>query len=861
MASRPRRTNLVPPLARFVGRGALLDGIAAHVAQGDRMLTLLGAPGIGKTRLAMRFAELQSDAYLGVWFCDLAEARSLADVCAVVAKTLGLRVGPERDAETAAETVGAALAEAGPMLVVLDNFEQLVSVAARAVERWCAVASEACFLVTSRMRLDVVGERVVELPALESESAQALFIDRARAAAAWDDTRASATRDVAALVRALDGIPLAIELATARSRVLAPGELLARIERERSEVLSSGGRAPGRHATLRAAIDGSWELLSDVEKAAFAQCAVFAGDFSLDAAEAILDVPSPIDALAALRDKSLLKSAACADSGATRFSLFASIREYASERLRSDASSIALRHRRHYLEATRPWAEQHARNGDAESLSRLAKEKEHLLAIQRSLRAKPSLSHEEAADLARAVLHLQPVVVTEGVFDEQLAMLTAAIDAAKIAGDDGLRGRLLVARGLASGVRGDMAASLADLGAARDLGRARGDRVLEAEALTQLGVRYRVQGKLDDAWAIGEQAAALVGADDQPRVAGTNQAVVGLLLCELGRVAESRAANLRARATLRMGGDRWYEGLAIANLAQLDQAAGDFEQAAHGYERALERLRDSGDRRYEARYLECLASLELERGGIETARALLANALEILAVSRSLHIEGITRATLGALEAISGHAREAIVELDRAEDVLRTTDAPSFVAALSVHRGQLEVLFSREAEKAGDLQRAEKLAGSARARIEQAKNVRSEDTRFAIRLLERELARRGPAVPPRRGVDVGPDARWFRVGDGERVDLGRRGALRLLLDGLVARRLDAPGSSTSWDALLGIGWPGERVLADAGATRVRVAVSTLRRLGLAGLLVTREDGYLLDPRAPVRRLSDAFNEL
>lgn len=128
--------------------------------------------------------------------------------------------------------------------------------------------------------------------------------------------------------------------------------------------------------------------------------------------------------------------------------------------------------------------------------------------------------------------------------------------------------------------------------------------------------------------------------------------------------------------------------------------------------------------------------------------------------------------------------------------------------------------------------------------------------RFAKRLLERALAApvsgaRVPAKAVRAGLVIGPEARWFALGEEAVVDLGRRGAVRLIVLGLVARRLAVPGETLGAEALLALGWPGERVLPDAGGTRVRVAVSTLRRLGLAGVLVTREDGYLLDPRVPL----------
>lgn len=892
-----RRTNLVAPLGRFVGRAAALDEIDRQLGAGVRLLTLVGPPGMGKTRLAMRYAEVRGEPFLGaggVWFVDLTEALDVTGLCAAVARALGVRLRASADIDSMTDDVAESLGRAGSALVVLDNFEQLPRPAARAVEQWCAMAPDTRMLVTSRERLAVTGESVIDLLPLElprageSETrellaceAVALFEERARAAGGWDDTRQGLAADVAALVRELDGIPLAIELAAARSRVLAPGELLARLESRAGGALLGGPRElSSRHETLRAAIDWSWSMLGPYERSALVQCSIFSGDFSLEAAERVIDLsfvegadvgPTPpvIDVVAALRDKSLLRSTLATAARGTRFSLYVSIREYAAERARAApaafSDALAERHRRHYIDTTRGWAEAFARTGDVRSRALLASEKDNLLAIQRSLRAKSrhaDLTESEASDLARAILHLEPTVEAETAFDELVSMYTAGISAAAAAGDEAVRGRLLVARGNAYGIRGETGACIDDLETARDLARARGDRILEAEARLMAGVRYRQQGRFEEAWTAGLEASALLEGSGHPRPEGANYAVMGLLLCELGRAAESREYNLRARAIFRAADDPWSEGLAIANLAQLDQAAGDFDEAMDGYERALERFRLVGDRRYEGRYLGYRGGLEHERGDLARARASYATAIEMLGHFRMRHQEALFRACLGALEASEGHAREARTELDAASDLLRGVEAPAYAATIDVHRGQLELLLAREAAANGDAARAAQLEAATRKRLEgRALAASSEDVRCAMRLLERALAGKPAGAPAaaiprvvsaaRAALVVGPEARWFALGTEPVVDLSRRGAVRLVLLGLVEARLASSGATLDASALLALGWPGERVLADAAGTRVRVAVSTLRRLGLAGVLLTREDGYLLDPRVPV----------
>ena len=882
MRARLRQTNLVPPLGRFVGRGGMLDAIDRQLGAGVRLLTLVGPPGMGKTRLALRYAELRGSPFLasgGVWFCDLTEAHDASDLCAVVARALGLRLAAQVDLATRIDELAEVIARAGAPLLVLDNFGQRPRAAARTVEQWCAMAPDARFLVTSRERLGVTGESVIELlplalpppgerdvARLRASEAVALFEERARAAGGWNDSDQSLAGEVAALVRELDGIPLAIELAAARSRVLAPAELRRRLEGRSGALLGGARELSSRHATLRAAIDWSWSMLGEPERAALVQCSIFAGDFSLEAAERVIDLgevagsPPVLDVVAALRDKSLVHSVSGTGAGGTRFSLYVSIREYAAERAAAapteGRNALALRHRRYYLDRTRALAEAYARDGDTRSRALLAAEKDNLLLVQRALREKATLTRDEASDLARVVLHLEPTIEAEISGEELVSMYTAAIEAARLAGEDDVRGRLLVARGNAFGIRGETAACLADLEAARDLGVATGDRLLEAEGRLMAGVRYRQQGRFDAAWTAAQEAAALLEGAGHPRPEGANFAIMGLLLSELGRAEESRHYNLRARAIFHATGDGCSEGLAIANLAQLDQAAGDFELAGEGFERALERFRAVGDRRYEGRYLGHLAALAHERGALDEARAAYASALELLAHFRMRHHEALFRAGLGALEATEGHAREALGELEAAEDLLRTIEAPSYVAAVAVHRGHLELLRAREAAAQGAPDRAERLVAAARARTRDVPlAASSEDVRIALRLLERALAS-GPsdrvAPAPRPSLEVGPDARWFAHGaSAPRVDLARRGAVRLILAGLVESHRLAPGTTLGAAALLALGWPGERVLADAGGTRVRVAVSTLRRLGLAGILLTRDDGYLLDPRVAI----------
>ncbi len=809
-------------MERFFGRARELDAIAEARRTASRLVTLLGPPGIGKTRLARRSLE-EMRAEGGVHFCDVTAARGAGDMAATVARTLGV---------LRTEDVAGALADAGPIVVVLDNVETIAAAAGPVIADWCARAPEAFFLVTSRVRLGVPGEHVIDVPPLDLETdAVAMFSDRARVAPTPE------------LLRALDGIPLAIELAAARSRILGPAKVLERLTRGR-DVLSA----------LRTAIEASWELLDATEKSVLAQCSIFAGAFSVEAAEAVIEAPDVVDALASLVDRSLLRS-----SGDGHFSLYVSIREFAASMLAS-RSELAARHRSWVLSSTKPLWEEFARTGASKARRALAAAKDELRVL---------------GDDPLAILYLEPTLAVESGYDELIATLERGLEKTM---DPDVTARLMMARGAARGIRGFLTESLADFERAAVMAR---DRVVKAEALMFCGVRYRNLGAFSEARAAGEEALSkLAGANaDAPRVEGACHAVMGLLLFELGEAEAARASNLRARAIFDAAGDRWSEALPLANLAQLDQAAGEYEIGAREYDEALLRFREHGDRRYEARYLGYRAGLEHERGNFAAARAIYATSLELLASLRIGPTEGHFRACLAALEAADGRVDDALRELDRAEVLLATGAPPSAVAALEVHRGQIDLMLARTSGRAvngmrppspplttdagaeraavlldppialpADVERAALLVARAQQRLRDAQLAdRSEDVRFAVRLLGRAL--RGSVPETARGsnklLHLETDARAFRIGDQPPVDLTRRAALRHIMTALV----EARGKALSADELLALGWPGEKVVGDAGGNRVRVAISTLRRLGLASVLLTSDAGYFLDPRA------------
>jgi predicted ATPase len=355
-----RPTNLPAQATPLVGRTGELEALKTLLASPDvRLVTLTGPGGTGKTRLALHAAAEAVESFPhGVWFVSLEAVSDSALLLPTIAQTLGLYESGDRPLEDALHEY----LRGRRALLVLDNFEQLLD-AARAVSRLLEAAPEVKALVTSRAPLRLAAEHAVpvpplalpdtsSLPALEALTqyeAVALFLERARAVApsfAVTDENAPA---IAELCVRLDGLPLAIELAAARVKLLPPQALLARLG-QRLELLRGGARdRPERQQTLRAALDWSFELLDAGLKTVFARLSVFAGGFRLEAAETISG--ADLESVDALLEHSLLRSDVQPD-GEPRFSMLETIHEYAREQLEREgvADELAARHARWYAD-------------------------------------------------------------------------------------------------------------------------------------------------------------------------------------------------------------------------------------------------------------------------------------------------------------------------------------------------------------------------------------------------------------------------------------------------------------------------------------------------------------------------------
>ncbi|MEL6345051.1 MAG: protein kinase, partial [Myxococcota bacterium] len=504
---RSPRSNLPAEVDVFIGRARALQVLEERL-EGSRLISILGAGGAGKTRLALHFARQHLSRYPGgVFFCDLSEVQSLEGILFAVAKAMEVPLG-QGDPRA---RLGHAIAGHQRCLLILDNFEQLTEHAAETVGAWMRRAEQARFVVTSRALLEVNGEVPLRLPPLDEAEAVALFVERASKKTRGFTLTDKNRRAVHQLVRLLDGLPLAIELATARIPMMTPALILKRMNR-RFQLLSVGRRnILQRQATLRAAIDWSWALLEDWEKAAFAQCSVFEGGFTLEAAEGVLDLdmfedaPWGMDAVQSLVDKSLLRLLGENPLGEMRFGMLMSLHEYAREKLSlQDAEAIrSLRQRHRSI---------YARFGEAESLDSLHRswetsqwwalraEVDNLLAALRS--AVQAGAVEDAVPIALALFAIaerqQPDVVL-ATLNDTLSMPQLASNPQHHADIRFRLGRIHQHMGRNQSAEEHYMHALRIF---RDLTNSRG----EGETLLGLGVCCRLQGQLVTAEAYYQDA-------------------------------------------------------------------------------------------------------------------------------------------------------------------------------------------------------------------------------------------------------------------------------------------------------------------------------------------------------------------
>jgi predicted ATPase/DNA-binding SARP family transcriptional activator len=622
------------PLTRLIGRETEMASVR-RLLQSTRLLTLTGAGGSGKTRLALELAaHIHADAEIKVAWVGLeglADARLLSQE---VAAQLGVREQPGRTAEE----VLLQLLEPRRLLLCVDNCEHLIAACAHLVERLLGRLPRLTILTTSREPLGIPGELTWPVPPLpvpneDTEdpdllrecAAVRLFAERASAADPRFEVSRRNARSVAQVCRRLDGMPLALELAAARVRTMPVEEIVARLDR-RFLLLNAGSRtALPRHQTLRAAIDWSYELLSEPERQLLEQLSVFAGGFTLSQVEAVCESRDDaagqiLDMFAALVDKSLV--IAKGEQRPDRYRLLETIREYARERLeqRGEGASVRQRHAA-YFTALAEEAEPNLLGGRRrEWIDRLSMEQDNLRAALHWTRSEPGAAslHLRLAAALWWTWHAQGHISEARDWTERALLLPEASQPGL------LRARVLYGAAMACWIGGEDALARRRAEEGLELARSLDDARTLTRALSICAWMLREAGDLASAIRLADECVVVARRGNlTPAELAFDLWLQGSVHSTAGNLEIARNAQQEAAAIWRAEGVKWGLSQVLHGLAIVSLTRGELEEAERRCREALLVLRDERETYWTCRALEGLAAIVAKQGEVARAAHLL----------------------------------------------------------------------------------------------------------------------------------------------------------------------------------------------------------------------------------------------
>ncbi len=682
-----RPNNLPRQLTTFVGRERQLSE-AKRLLASSPLLTLTGPGGVGKTRIALQLADdLLGELNDGAWLVDLGVLTDPDFLAPAVAASLGLAEQPGRPLLA---TILDHL-HGRELLLVLDNCEHVVAESAELADGLLRASPSLRIVATSREALGIAGEAVFPLPSLglpdqdrslpldelSAFEAIRLFADRAAAVLPTFELTASNAPAVAQICRRLDGIPLALELAAARVRTLSVEQIAARLD-DRFRLLAGGSRAAvPRHQALRAAVDWSFDLLSEPERATWRRLSVFAGGFTLEAAEAIcagegVDEADVLDLLSRLVEKSLVVSEAMVSEA--RFRLLETVRQYAREKLMGsgEAADALRRHRDWFLRVVSRIEPQFYGGSHAGSgIDELDREHDNLRAALEWSADEPG---EAAAGLPLAA-GLWRFWETRGHVVEGRSwlerLLTASSDAPLP-----VRSSALTGAGVLAYLQGDYDAAFAFHEESLILHRQVGNPQSIAYAANNLANVAVQQGDYGRARSLYEESLALArGAGDTP---GSAIALINLadVLARQGELEEARSLFEESIATFREQGNSWGMAFALDSFGVVARRHGDHASARTFHGQAKEISQGLGDERGLARALAHLAEVAGLEGDVAGAAKL---HRESLAIRQGLgDLPGIATGLEKLAEVLSAEAPDTAGQLlGRAEALRQSIRAPT----------------------------------------------------------------------------------------------------------------------------------------------------------------------------------------
>jgi predicted ATPase/class 3 adenylate cyclase/DNA-binding CsgD family transcriptional regulator len=724
-------TNLPAQVSSFVGRDAEIASVRQAVRD-HRLVTLTGVGGCGKTRLALHAAADELDAHPdGVWCTELAAVGSGSDISEAVAGVFGLR---EEFGRPLIDTLTEQLRDLDAVLVV-DNCEQVLDAAARMIESLLHACPRLRVLATSREPLGVAGEVAWRVPSLDSSTAVALFMERAQEARPGFVPDADASAAIGQIAERLDGIPLALELAAARVRMMHPARIAAALD-DRFRLLTGGSRtAMPRQQTLEASVAWSYELLDDDERVLARRLSVLHG-FTLDGAEAVSSEDSAdrfgvLDVLGRLVDKSVIQ--VDHERGDARYRMLESVRQFLQARLveSGEADAVRARHFTHFLGLAEQMAPRLALSDGPQRLARLEADHDNIdtalawgvnagamddmlrftaaLTLFWELRGHLGsggrwfarvLSDDDAApsvERARALWGAAHVALYGDDFATMLARAPEALAMAETVGDDWATARALNTLGLGE-LLFDPEAGRVRLARSIELGRAIGDDWAVADGWKMTTVSYYIAH---------DESGAMRSLDELRRVAEGLESgfflawyfsEVGYFAAHRGDYAAAHAAFDQGAHWARVVGDPSTAGFTEAWSLDARARMGDRAEAAAGLEALIARANPSGSGLAVPEAVTGLADIALATGDVAAASALLEPVIEAIRADGPPVWVGQLLRALGAARRMAGDLDGAQATLEGAMDLAAPLGNDWLLALIEYELG----LVARDRGEAGD---------------------------------------------------------------------------------------------------------------------------------------------------------------
>jgi len=727
-ADRQIQSNLEPEQTLFVGRTSAIEMLSELSQRKKSFTTVLGPPGTGKTRLVKHWAaqQIADQSVDSVWFCDLSDARTEFDLLQAAANGLCTPLAANEESPLVlARQLGYTIASRGEVLIILDNVEQVAEQTAKVIQQWRSQAPQAMFVLTSQVPLGLPMEQRMPLSPLpiptdaaedEESPAVQLFVDRAKAVKPDFAYTSDNAAEIIAIIKALDGLPLAIELAATRLHLMPPSVLREKLQ-QRFRLLRRHKRAgPTRHSTLHEAICWSWELLQPWEQSALAQCSVFRGGFDWDAVEAVVilddfeSAPWSVDVVAELVERSLVSVQEIGGGGA-RLSLLVSISVFAAEKLnaatKSAQTAVRKRHVAYYSRLGAPaLLNAHLNNlRSTEVIQRqggLALEFDNVVvAFERCLENEWSVEVE--AIWRGAGAHLLMLMGSSLTIDSLLMrILELPIDPLFEAN---LWGHLALSKRHMGHKEKAHAFGLKALERYRELE----DFAGECVTMRRLGWFHLCDGHMDKSMERLRQALEVSDkVENREAIQARIFVDIGNVYLQTGRWEQARECyETSLKAFHELGSHqllcKTYSGMGFLYCIQ-----GRLEESERCLNKALKIADEVDLPNVNALVLTNFGKLRMKQGRAQDAESHLSRAIA-LCYDRWPLLQGACQSNLALIRAKSGHISDAVALLDKAEPKIRNVHATEYGKFLCI-RAEVALISGNRTAAREDIDEAETLS-------------------------------------------------------------------------------------------------------------------------------------------------------